>query len=113
MFIGERSGISTHREAMWMKMGTENNGMNQVKGLKEGLGGGEQHGQRAKGGDTEHCCSRCGEEGEAGRLGARGAPGHTAPGGGPLIVPGLHPRRNGKPLQQLASREHGTTPCSW
>lgn len=30
-------------------MGTENNGMNQVKGLKEGLGG-EQHGRRTKGG---------------------------------------------------------------
>lgn len=83
MFIGERRRISTHREAMWMKMGTENNGMNQVKVLKEGLGGGEQHGRRTKGGDTEHCCSRCGEEREAGRLGARGAPGHTWPGGGP------------------------------
>ena len=63
-------------------MGTENNGMNQVKGLKEGLGG-EQHGRRTKGGGHTALLQQVGEERDAGRLGTRGAPSHTGPGGAP------------------------------
>lgn len=89
--------------------GTENNGMNQVKGLKEGLGGRQQDGQRTKGGGQSTAAAGVGEEErEADRLEMREGPGHTGPGGGPLIMPGLHPRGNGKPLKWLTSWEHGT-----
>lgn len=91
-------------------MGTENNGMNQVKGLKRvweesSTGEGPRVGT--------HSTAAAGGGGERRRQTRdKGAPGHTGPGGA-FIVPGLHPRPNGKPLKRLASQEHGTTQCGW
>lgn len=53
------------------------------------------------------------EEREADRLEGKEGPGHAGPGGGCLIVPGLHPRGNRKPLKSLTSWEHGPIRCNW